>query len=368
MSNFMFQVLRNLVEITDDSKQTKDVQVFIAVRKNFARDDIAFLRYKLFVQIFGRLTLTNFEEVVNTFAEGFKEINYQLSYPKKDRIFNFVKKTTPPFLILYELLKKENGQIRELSLNQEAFKSEVYKICNTKYKGINSKVRTAIIRSFVFILVTKAVFALSIEGTFEKFFYGRVQWSSIALNTLVPPLLMVLAGLGIKTPNEENSYAIYLDIHKLLFEENPKITENVYLKLKPTSVRTVRDQVFYVLWLLSIVLVFGIIGGILSSLHINLLSQAVFIFFVAIISFLSYRIYQTANSYTVIKKKNILTPIVDFFFVPIIRVGRRLTEGISQINFVLIIIDFIIEAPFKALVGFFEQWFSFLAAKREELE
>jgi hypothetical protein len=368
MSNFMFQVLKNSVEITDDSKQTKDVQVFIAVRKNFARDDIAFLRYKLFVQIFGRLTVKNFEEVVNTFAEGFNEINYQLSYPRKDRIFNFVKKTTPPFLILYELLKKQDGQIKELSLNQEEFKSEIYKICNEKYRGINSKVRTAIIRSFVFILVTKAVFALSIEGSFEKFFYGRVQWSSIALNTLVPPLLMILAGLGIRTPNEENSYAIYLDIHKLLFEENPKITQNIHLKLKPTSVRTIRDQVFSVLWLLSIILVFGIIGGILSSLKFNLLSQGVFIFFVAIISFLSYRIYQTANSYTVINKKNILTPLVDFFFVPIIRVGRRLTEGISQINFVLIIIDFIIEAPFKALVGFFEQWFSYLAAKREELE
>jgi hypothetical protein len=52
----------------------------------------------------------------------------------------------------------------------------------------------------------------------------------------------------------------------------------------------------------------------------------------------------------------------------VIRVGRRFTEGISQINFILMIIDFIIEAPFKGLVGFFEQWFSFLATKREELE
>jgi hypothetical protein len=368
MSNFMFQVLKNLVEIIDDSKQTKDVQVFIAVRKTFARDDIAFLRYKMFVQIFGRLTQSNFEEAVANFSDGFGEINYQLSYPRKDRIFNFVKKTTPPFLVLYELLKQENGNLKHLVNNQEEFRSRIYSICNKKYDGINQKVRTAIIRSFIFSLVTKAIMALSIEGTFERFYYGRVQWSSMALNTLVPPLLMVLVGLGIKTPTDENSHAIYLDIHKLLFEEKPKITENISLKLKSTSVRTIKDQVFSILWLLSIILVFGIIGGILTSLHFNLLSQGVFIFFVAIISFLSYRIYQTANTYTVINKKNILTPIVDFFFVPIIRVGRRLTEGISQINFILIIIDFIIEAPFKGLVGFFEQWFSFLAAKREELE
>lgn len=368
MSNFMFQVLKNSVEIMDDSKQTKDVQVFIAVRKTFARDDIAFLRYKMFVQIFGRLREDNFEETITNFSEGFNEINYQLLYPRKDRIFNFVKKTTPPFLVLYELLKREQVDIKQLVQNQEEFKHEIYSICNEKYNGINKKVRTAIVRSFIFILITKAIMALSIEGTFERLYYGKVQWSSIALNTLVPPLLMILVGLGIKIPKDENSYTIYLDIHKLLFEENPKITENISLKLKANSVITIKDRVFSVLWLLSIILVFGIIGGILTSLHFNLLSQAIFIFFVAIISFLSYRIYQTANTYTVITKKNILTPIIDFFFVPIIRVGRRLTEGITQINFILIIIDFIIEAPFKGLVGFFEQWFSFLAAKREELE
>jgi hypothetical protein len=115
-------------------------------------------------------------------------------------------------------------------------------------------------------------------------------------------------------------------------------------------------------------LVFGLIGIILGKLHLNLLSQGIFLFFLAIVSFLTYRIYQTANTYTVIYKQNIITPIIDFFFVPVVRVGRRFTEGISQINFILMIIDFIIEAPFKGLVGFFEQWFSFLATKREELE
>jgi hypothetical protein len=67
-------------------------------------------------------------------------------------------------------------------------------------------------------------------------------------------------------------------------------------------------------------------------------------------------------------RQSLTAPLIDFFFVPIIRVGRRLTEGIAQINFILIIIDFIIEAPFKGLVGFFEQWFLFLSIKREELE
>jgi hypothetical protein len=94
----------------------------------------------------------------------------------------------------------------------------------------------------------------------------------------------------------------------------------------------------------------------------------VFLFFIAIVSFLAYRIYQTAHIYTVVSKPNLFAPLFDFFFVPIIRVGQRLTEGFTQINFILIIIDFAIETPFKGLFGFFEQWFLFLANKREELE
>lgn len=368
MANFMFQVLKDSVEITDDSKQTKDVQVFIAIRKNFARDDIAFLRYKLFVQIFGRLTETNISQTISGFPEGLNEIVYQLSYPRKDRIFNHIKKKTPPFLILYDLLRQEKTDLKELIRDQENFKSIIYAICNTRYNGIKNKVRTAIIRSFVFILFTKAFMAFTIEGIFERIFYGTIQWGSIILNTIVPPILMVVAGMGIKTPDDRNSHIIYLDIYKLLLEENPKITEGISLKLKSNSVKTIKDYVFSILWFLSIILIFGAISAILGRLHFNILSQAIFLFFIAIIAFLTYRIYQTASAYTVIFKKNLLTPILDFFFVPIIRVGRSFTEGIAQINFILIIIDYIIETPFKGIVGFFEQWFSYLAAKREELE
>ena len=51
MNNFMFHTFKDSVQILDDSEQTRDVQVFIAVRKNFAREDLAFLRYRLFNQI-----------------------------------------------------------------------------------------------------------------------------------------------------------------------------------------------------------------------------------------------------------------------------------------------------------------------------
>lgn len=368
VANFMFKNLKDSVKIDDDSEQTRDIQVFIAIRKNFARDDMALLKFRLFREIFGKITENNLDQVTAGFDEGYKEIKKQLTYPRKERIFNHIKKKTPPFLILYEILLEEKGDMKELIENESEFRKKVFEICESKYNFIRRKVQTAIVRSVIFILTTKAVLALSVEGTYESIFLGGIQWSSIILNTTLPPIIMVLVGLGIKTPGKQNSELIFQDIKKLLSEENPSITNHLSITLSSKKTKSLNDYVFSILWFLSIALTFGGIWYILGLLNFNIVSKGIFIFFIAIISFLSYRIYQAAHSYSVSKKQSLLTPLFDFLFIPIVRVGRSLTEGISQVNFLILVIDFLIEAPFKGTIGFFEQWFLFAARKREELE
>lgn len=366
--NFIFKNLRNSINILDDSEETKDVQIYLAIRKSFAKDDPASLKYHLFIQIFGKLTDENLEDTISEFDERFKQIKQHLSYPKKERILNHVKRKTPPFFILYDLLTTEKVNLKEISKDDDSLKNLVYETCEFKYKSIRRKVQTAIVRSFVFILFTKVVFTVLVEGTFETIFYGEIRWLSIILNSVIPPTLMVLAGVSITTPGKSNTKSIHDDIKKLLYENDPIIVNPINIKLKSAGGKSVSDYIFSTLWLLSIVLTFGGTWYVLGLLDFNYLSKSIFLFFVAIISFLSYRIYQTANSYTVIKKPSIFTPFFDFLFVPIIRLGRSLTEGISQVNFLILLIDFLIETPFKGIMGFFEQWFLFAANKREELE
>ena len=117
----------------------------------------------------------------------------------------------------------------------------------------------------------------------------------------------------------------------------------------------------------AFVLSFGALIYALTLLHFNVVSQAVFLFFLTIVAFLSYRISLTSDMYRLGDRQGILTPFIDFLFMPIVSVGRKFTQGISQINFVLIIFDLIIETPFKVTFAFIEQWFYFLHSKREEL-
>lgn len=367
ISNFIFHLLRSHVTVADDKEETKDIQVFIAVRRAFAKDDIAFLRFHLFTQYFGEVTEEKLHAIVSDFPNGYKEINRQLSYPLKERILAYIKRQIPPFLILGEILRAEREKTRSIILNQEAFKDVVFKTAEIKYKTIASKVRTAIIRAVIFILFTKFIFAFSVEATYDNIFLDGIKWNSLLINIVAPPMLMVIASLFIRTPNRKNTERIYEKVMQILFVEKPPLDKQLNIALHPPKKHPVLEIVFTALWFVAFALSFGAIIYVLNRLHFSIASQGIFIFFVAIISFFTYRISQTAHSYTAAGKEGLVTPLTDFFFMPIVRVGRRLTEGLSQINIFLYLFDYLIETPFKEVFGFLEQWFFFLRTKREEL-
>lgn len=367
MSNFMFQVLKDNISVTQEDEQTKNAQTFIAIRKSFNKDDLAFLRYHLFNQYFGSLKDENVEEIANAFSNGYKEIQRQLNHPRKEQIYNYIRKKTAVFFILEDILGLK-GDLRDLYKDEAEFKKAVFSACEVRYSGIKAKVRTAIIRSVIFILLTKAFFAFGVEGTYEKAVYGGVIWGSLLMNLFIPPVLMVIVGLLIKTPGKNNSERIFSYIKMLLSSEHPKIGNPLVIKKQLDKTKPAMNAIFTLLWLITFVVVFGFMAFVLTKLNFNIVSQAVFIFFIAIVSFFSYRISQSANAYTIESKSGVWSTISDFLFMPFIQVGRKLTEGISQINILLFILDFAIETPFKGLFSFFEQWFQFLQAKREKME
>lgn len=366
IANFMFYVMKDEIHISDDTEETKNVQVYLAVRRAYAKDDIAFLRFALFEQLFGVLSEQNLEHAVHGFKKGYQEIKFQLSYKLKEKIYQYVKKQAPVFFILEDVLAKEKGETNQVFATEEDFQKVVYDACEKRYQGISRRVQLAIVKSVVFLLVTKAIFALSIEGTYDKFAYGSVQWVDIILNIGIPPLLLIIVSLFISRPNEENSKRILEKIRTVLLDENPKITPMYTVALKPKKKPI--HTVFTLLWLFAFFLSFGTMVDILTRLHFNVVSQVVFLFFIAVVSFLSYGISNTAHQYDIDSKPGLFTPFIDFLFIPIVRVGRWFTDGISQVNVIVFLFDYVIEIPFKGIFGFFDQLFWYLHTKREELE
>ena len=369
MSNFIYQLFKSRIDITDDSEETRDIQVFIAVRRAYANDDLALIRYRLFKQYFGKVTEDNLKKIAHNFLVAKNKFEEQFSYPLKDKIYTYIKNQTIPFLILEDVFKKHKGRVSQLISDEDMLGSEVLAACNSRYKTITGKVRRAIIRSVIFIFFTKAMFALFIEGTSERLLYGHTVWSSMILNTLTPPVLMIIVGFLIQTPNRENSFRILRKINTILYDESPSLDLLLSIKKKSGKTNPLIWSLFILLWLTTFGLSLGVVVFVLSKLGVNPLSQTVFIFFLAIVSFVSYRINRTAHMYILKDRKESLGSLLfAFFFMPFIQVGKRLTMAISQINIILFIFDFIIETPFKGIFAFFEQWFLFLRTQREKLD
>lgn len=367
ISNFIFHILKDSITITDDKPENKDIQVFIAVRRTFAKDDKAFLYYHLFKQYFGEINEHNISHIVSNFREGYQEITNQLNYKLKERITSYVKRQLPPFLIFGDILQKERGNIRAVIGNTQKFEDSVYETADVRYKSIVAKVRRAIIRAVIFILLTKFIFAFSVEITYDNLFLGKIAWNAILINIFAPPLLMVIASLFIKTPDIHNTARIWDRIVHILGSDKPQLDRPLILSLRPIRKHPTLHLIFTILWWVAFIASFGLIIYILDKLDFSIASMAVFVFFLALVAFFTYRISQTARSYTVAGKPSLLAPINDFFFMPIVRVGRHLAEGLRQINILIYLFDYLIETPFKEIFGFLEQWFFFLQTKREEL-
>lgn len=59
--------------------------------------------------------------------------------------------------------------------------------------------------------------------------------------------------------------------------------------------------------------------------------------------------------------------MVDFFFLPILRVGHLLSREIAKINIFIFFFDFILEAPLKVIFEVAEEWIRFIRTKKEEI-
>lgn len=363
MGNFMYQVMRDDVTIIDDNEQTRDAQVYLAVRRAFARDDLAFLRYHLFILYFGDLTWSSLDHIALAFKDGLNEITSQLVYPRKDKIYMYVKRRAAVFFILEDILRVHKGSLLEMLRDEEKVQHAVHEACQKRYKSISKKVQTAIIRSFVFILLTKVIFAFAIEGTYEQLVYGSIQWLSIGINTSIPPLLIIIVSLFIRTPGEENTRRIISYVKQLLYDDSPRLGNQLLVKKQADK----PNILFNVLWLLAFLISFGAIIYVLSQLHFNVISMSIFVFFITVVSFLAYRISLTAHIFSVGEKQSLFAPFIDFLFMPVIRVGRKFSQSISQVNIILFAFDFLIETPFKVFFAFVEQWFKFLHEKTEDL-
>lgn len=371
-TNYVYQILRPMISLADPEINA-DVQVYIAVERAFGKSDDPLIRYHLLELLLPELTLgdwTTAQKLLPQFMKTYKRIEKDIAYEKGDVLKRFVKKETAPFLILRDLFETHIKDIKTVLTSEEKLNFKVDEICRKRYDETQSKLRRAGVRSFIYIVLTKVVFAVALEVPYDLYLYKHIAYLPISINVLFPPVFMAAIILSTSVPGYENTKRIQGRIRQIITEDPTKEDQNTpHVVLgKKTRRRSASLAIgFSVLYLLAFLISFGFIWYILSLLKFNIVSQGVFIVFLTLVTFFAYRIRQISKEYLVEAKEGVLSPIADFFMLPLLRVGQWLSGEIAKINFIIFLFDFIIEAPFKAIFEVVEEWIRFVRIKKEEM-
>lgn len=367
--NFVYQSLLSQVELSDKKLDPqKEIFLYTATESGFARSDPPLVRYHLIKILLPELVggdTGNAQKALPHFMEVYQHIEATLKHSVVEKLRRFVKRNTPPYLILRDLIESYTREARSILNSEEKLQFRVDEICRRRYQETRAKLTRAGVRSIIYIFLTKMFFALLLEYPIDKYLQGgKVDFLPLTINLVFPPFLMFLVVAITSVPGAENTRRIYERLSTIIRGAPPQ--DKTVIKVKSVTRRPLLTFGFSILYLLAFILSFGTIFFVLSLLKFNIVSQAIFIFFVTMVMFFGYRIRQTAKEYLLIEREGILSPVRDFFMLPILSVGKWLSGEIARLNIFIFIFDFIIEAPFKAVFEIGEEWINFVKSKKEE--
>jgi len=367
---YIFQTLKDKVKIEDVNTEQKDTYLFVAIEKAYRKSDQAYQRYHLFRLFYKHLSRYTDEEIhdlIPKLPDIFHKIDALITNPTVEKLVRFTRKQLPPFLILFSLFRENKANIDDILINKNKLWTYVEKIAREKYMQVRSKLNILAFRSLIYIFITKMLFALILEIPVSQYIYNHVNYWAIGINSLAPPLFMLLIILSVSVPGEDNTKRLFLRIVDIIDKDSSYGKSTAFITKKVKNRRPVLAFGFTVLYLSTFIVTLYLIHLGLKMLHFNLLSEALFIFFISVVAFFAYRIKQVANMYRLTEKNTLFSPIFDFFFMPILSMGKLFSQGVSKINFFIVLFDLIIEAPFKLIFEVIEEWISFVRLKKEEI-
>lgn len=367
---FIYQTLHKTVRIDGLNEDMKDIYFLVALEKSYRKLERPYQRfhlYSLFYKTFSHQTDKELAENGKKLKQMFEKIDQAIQNPNVAKLNRFVKRQLPTYLILFEIISEQKKGVSEILTSKAKLWEAVEKKCKEKYAQVKSRLTTLAIRSLVYIFITKMLLAVILEYPVSMWLYNEAPLLPIIVNSLFPPLLMIMIVLWFKLPDKDNTERIYERIIQTINADPTFETRVALIAKKKKERNTVLKGFFSILYFGTFVLTLFLIHELLNLLDFHLLSQALFIFFISVVSYFAYRIKQIINEYRLIERDSALSPLIDFFFVPILSLGKFFNKGVAKMNFFTVIFDFFIEAPFKLIIDVIEEWISFTKARKDEI-
>ena len=344
----------DVAAIFGEKPASYEATLFMAVQQALLRADPAAIR----------LSLTTRYQVSLDHAADFARFNTQIDQivagTALKKLLQIVSRNGASFRIA--LLAANNDESAAERLESDKSYSEQYNLAiNETYKSVSQNISRGIVRSVIFLIITKFIIGIAAEVPYDIWVHGTVQWLPLVVNLALPPLYMIALRLTLLMPSSGNAHALNREITRILFEPTPS---------KPFIKG--RQKTFGIGWNMAYgVIIIGVFTGVAWLLmhyaHFEWIHLVVFFLFISTASFLGFRLSRAIRDIeTGDEAQTSVTTIRDFLYMPFVAVGRKINETYAKINIVSRFLDMFVELPLKTILSFVRRWSAFLSAKKDD--
>jgi hypothetical protein len=335
--------------------------LFIATARAIIKPTNGWLRSHLLQRYKIRITET----------QDWLAMNRELDTVLRDRQTNLVirriSNLSAPFRILRRQVEKD-ASIDFIARDSKTFAQRITPTINEAYRDTQHAISSGVIKSIIFLLITKTIIGVSIEVPYDLLVHHYIFWLPLAVNLIFPPLYMFLLSLTLTAPSSHNTRLLVRKLEEILYEKK-EIILNKTQSDDHLFARAKHGKVFnFFYWVFFIAIIFGV-SYTLTRLHFNLASFGIFFVFLSTASFLCFRLARLIREVEVKDENNqsFGASLRDLLYLPFVILGQWITDKYSKINFVSRLLDLIVELPLKDVIRAIRTWNIFISSKKDEL-
>jgi hypothetical protein len=337
----------------DANTSDAEPALFVAIHRSLLRSGDATIRTALL----DRYRQT--PEAIETYVTVNHQIDLLFEADITDKLMRIVTRRGAPLRVFRHMLSDQEN-VDVLLQSQANFLSNFEAQTNKEYESIAHRINRGIIKSVIFLIITKVIIGLAIEVPYDYAVHGGIILLPLIINLLFPPLYMILLRLTLALPGYANTAALVDRIDAIFYGQPTQ-----YLARKRGGRFSIAFNIVYAAIIIG---VFGLVSWWLITLGFSFVHLLIFFIFLSTASFLGFRLSRMVREIEVVDAdQNGITFLRDVLYMPFVVVGRWISEKYAKVNIVATVLDLVIELPLKTVLRLVRQWGAFISNKKDEL-
>ncbi len=371
LASYAYEELRERIEWDPKlglKEDERDLYLYIAVHQMLLKSNVATLRFRVLTLYYPKWPGAGKDELMGTISGRFSElirfIDEQINHEMTQKLVVRLRRKSGVFKVMRDVFEANPGKFDELRDDPALLDKEVKKALGKRTAEFHERLRRAVSRTIIFLFITKIFMAFLIEVPYELLIVQKGHWTPLLVNVIFHPIFFAIIGFTVRVNEKKNTEDYLLAIRSLMVDVKHSL---LAIRMRKTTFGTL-SKIFSVIYAMTFLFVYGVIAFALTQIDFTWVSIIEFLFFLSLITFFGIRVRSAERDIVLSDaRKGWVGTLFDFLLLPLVRAGQWLSIKVSKINVFIYFFDFILEAPVKVAIRFFENWISFVREKREEI-